>query len=118
MKILIALLMASSAYAAAPAATPPATSQAPSVHVVNVTVDESGFTPNEIKAKAGDTVELRLTRTTKDTCATSIVVPSMHIDKKLPLGKTVSVKLANLPKGTVKFGCQMKLMLSGNVVVE
>lgn len=107
MKFLIALVLSVStyAYAAAP-------------QVVNVKVDESGFTPAEIKAPAGSTVELHLTRTTKDTCATSIVVPSMKIDQKLPLNKMVVVTLKDLKKGTIKFGCQMNMMLGGAVVVE
>jgi plastocyanin domain-containing protein len=86
--------------------------------VVDVKVDESGFTPAEIKAPAGSTVALRLTRTSPDTCATAIVIPSMKINEKLPLNKTVTVVLKDLKKGTIHFGCPMNQMLSGNVVVE
>ena len=99
------MMLVLSAFAAAP-------------QVVNVQVDEAGFTPAEIKAVAGSTVELRLTRTTDDTCATSIVVPSEKISKVLPLNKTVSVVLKNLKPGSIKFGCQMDMMLAGAIVVN
>jgi plastocyanin domain-containing protein len=108
MKFLIALVLTfvSTAYAA----TAP--------QVFDVKVDEAGYTPSEIKVAPGSTVELRLTRTTDDTCATEIVIPSMKIEKKLPLNKPVSVTLKNLKKGEIKFGCHMDLMLSGVIQVQ
>ena len=85
---------------------------------INVTVDENGYTPAEIKVAPGSTVILNLTRTTADTCATEIVVPSMKINTKLPLNKPVQVTLKDLKKGEIKFGCHMDLMLSGVIRVQ
>ena len=85
---------------------------------IDVTVDEAGYTPAEIKVPAGSTVELRLVRTTDDTCAKEIVIPSLKINKPLPLNKRVVVVLPNLKSGQVKFGCHMDQMLGGAILVH
>ncbi len=107
-KFLVALIVSS-------AVTAPA---APAPQIVKVTVDENGYTPSEIKVAPGSSVELQLTRTTEDTCATEIVVPSMKINKMLPLNKTVSIVLKDLKRGEIKFGCHMDLMLAGVIKVQ
>ena len=106
MNFIFATLLSFSAYSAS------------SAQVVDVKVDESGYTPSEIKVNAGSTVELRLTRTTDETCATEIVVPSLKINKKLPLNQPVSVTLKDLKAGEIKFGCHMDLMLGGVIKVQ
>ena len=86
------------------------------VHSVEVT--RKGFVPNRIEVKAGEKVTLNVTRRTKTTCAKKITVPTEGIEKDLPLNKTVQVEFTPKNKGEITFGCAMKQMLSGVVIVN
>ncbi len=105
--------------------TPPAEHAAPetapaptaSAGVVEVTVDGSGFHPDRIPAKAGEPITLALTRTTDETCGTEIVIASMGVNQKLPLGERVEVTVTPGEKGEIAFACGMD-MLKGVLVVE
>jgi plastocyanin domain-containing protein len=90
----------------------------PSQIIIDVKVDETGFVPSSIHVKPGDSVELHLTRTTKDTCATAIQIPSLKMKRELPLGKMVSIRLEHLAKGDIRFGCTDHMMFTGVIVVE
>jgi plastocyanin domain-containing protein len=85
---------------------------------VDVTVTRKGFEPAKISAQKGEEVTLKITRKVKTTCAKKITVPSMDIEKDLPLNKTVSVVLTPKKEGQIKFGCAMKQMLGGVIVVN
>lgn len=86
--------------------------------VVEITVTEKGFQPNSIDVAPGNPVTLKLTRTTDNTCSTSVQIPSLKIKKELPLNKTVDIKLGKLAKGEIKFGCGMNMMDSGKIYVK
>lgn len=83
-----------------------------------LTVTEKGFEPSSLKVKAGMPVTLKITRKTNATCAREITVPSQKLKVDLPLDKEVTVKLASLSKGEVKFGCAMDLMIGGVIFAE
>lgn len=83
-----------------------------------MTVTEKGFEPSSLKVKAGKPVTLKITRKTNATCAREITVPSQKLRVDLPLDKEVTVKLASLSKGEVKFGCAMDLMIGGVMFAE
>lgn len=83
-----------------------------------MTVTEKGFEPSTLKVKAGKPVTLKITRKTNATCAREITVPSQKLRVDLPLDKEVTVKLASLTKGEVKFGCAMDLMIGGVMFAE
>ncbi|MCB0379194.1 MAG: cupredoxin domain-containing protein [Bdellovibrionales bacterium] len=85
---------------------------------VEVTVTNKGFEPSKISAKAGEPITLNITRKAKITCAKKITVPSMNIEKELPFNKTVAVAITPSKKGEIKFGCAMKQMLGGVIIVE
>jgi plastocyanin domain-containing protein len=89
---------------------------APSVYTMTVT--EKGYEPSILKVKAGEPAILKITRKTNATCAREITIPSQKIKVDLPLDKEVQVKLPNLAKGEVKFGCAMNLMIGGVMNVE
>ena len=81
-------------------------------------VTEKGFEPSNLKVKAGAPVVLKITRKTNATCAREITVPAQKLKVNLPLDKEVTVNLAALDKGEVKFGCSMNLMVGGVVFAE
>ncbi len=84
---------------------------------ISVKVTDKGFEPSEIKAKAGNQVILKITRTTDATCATMIQFKEKKIKKDLPLNKEVSVELGTLSKGDIRFACGMD-MISGHIIAE
>ena len=81
-------------------------------------VTENGYEPSTLKVQAGKPVKLKITRKTNATCAREITVPSQKLKVDLPLDKEVTVKLASLQKGEVKFGCAMDLMIGGVIFAE
>ncbi len=81
-------------------------------------VTEKGYEPSTLKVKAGEPVTLKITRKTNATCAREITVPSQKLRVDLPLDKEVTVKVAKLEKGEIKFGCAMNLMIGGVMIAE
>ena len=81
-------------------------------------ITEKGFEPSTLKVKAGTPVTLKITRKTNATCAREITVPSQKVRVDLPLDKEMTVKLASLSKGEIKFGCAMDLMIGGVIFAE
>lgn len=81
-------------------------------------VTENGFEPSSLKVIAGKPVTLKITRKTNATCAREITVPSQKLKVDLPLDKEVTVKLAALSKGEVKFGCAMDMMIGGVIFAQ
>ena len=80
-------------------------------------VTEKGFEPESITVPSGEEVTLKVTRTTENTCAKELQVPSKKLKAKLPLNKEVSLSLGALPKGEVKFACGMSMM-SGVILAK
>ncbi|BDG03204.1 cupredoxin domain-containing protein [Anaeromyxobacter oryzae] len=87
------------------------------VRTIEIAVTGEGFTPAEVKAKAGETVKLVVTRKTDRTCATEIVMKDFGIDQKLPLDKPVTVTVKPPKPGSYRFACGMD-MIAGTLVVE
>ncbi len=85
---------------------------------VKVVVNEKGFEPAQIDAKAGEKLVLDVTRTTDATCARRILVPDQKVDAEMPLNQQVEVAVDATKPGTIKFGCQMDLMMHGAIVVK
>jgi plastocyanin domain-containing protein len=80
---------------------------------VDVVVDETGFVPEKIPAKAGKPITLAITRKTEKTCATEILFAGQEGKTELPLGKTVEVVYTPKASGPIKFGCSMGMMVGG-----
>lgn len=99
-----------------PAVPPAAAKTAP--RRVKVLVTEKGFEPSRVDAKAGEKLVLQVTRKTEATCAHRILVPDQQVDVELPLDKEVEAPVDAAKAGTIRFGCQMGLMISGAVVVK
>ncbi|MBC7427836.1 MAG: cupredoxin domain-containing protein [Bacteriovorax sp.] len=81
-------------------------------------ITEKGYEPGTLKVKAGSPVVLKITRKTNATCAREVLVPSQNLKFELPLDKEVTVKIASLPKGEIKFGCAMNMMVGGVMIAE
>jgi plastocyanin domain-containing protein len=84
---------------------------------VEVKVDASGYEPSEVKTQAGQPLELVFTRTTDKGCGDVVSIPSMDIEKKLPVGKPVAVKMTPGTAGDMRFTCGMD-MYEGKIVVK
>ena len=84
---------------------------------VAITIDSTGFNPPEVKAIAGKPVTLVFTRITDQTCATSVVIPSLKITKDVPLNTPTEITFTPGKHGDIDFACGMN-MISGVVVVQ
>ena len=92
---------------------------AASTPLADVTAGEHGFTPTSLKLPAGGAGShgtVTFVRTTDKTCATEVVFPDLHLEKKLPLNEVVSVDLPTDAPKTLTFQCGMA-MYKGAVVV-
>jgi plastocyanin domain-containing protein len=96
---------------AAPKA-PPAAAQ---TIVINITSD--GFVPADVKAKAGQSLKLIVTRQVERTCATEIVMKDLGVNQPLPLGKPVTITVTPKKAGAYRFACGMD-MIAGVLNVE
>lgn len=85
--------------------------------VIQMTVTSDGFVPDEVKVKAGEPVQLVITRKTDKTCATEIVIKEYGINQKLPLDQAVTVSFTPKKAGKVRYACGMD-MIAGQLVVE
>jgi len=81
---------------------------------VEVTVDETGFHPASIHARAGGPVTLVLTRVTDRGCGQEIVFPDQDIRRDLPLNRPVEITVT-AARGEIRFTCGMG-MLRGAIV--
>lgn len=93
---------------------PPAPMEA---NPIRVRVDEKGFSPANFQLKKRVPATLVFTRTTDATCATAIVWPDFHLNKKLPLNVPVAIRVIPKKSGSTTFACGMN-MFKGEVTVR
>jgi plastocyanin domain-containing protein len=86
--------------------------------VIEIAVTEKGFEPSPIKVKKDEPLELIVTRKTDKTCAKEIVIDEEKIDAELPLNTPVKIALTPKKTGTIKYGCSMGKMISGQLIIE
>ncbi|HYM97269.1 MAG TPA: cupredoxin domain-containing protein [Candidatus Sulfotelmatobacter sp.] len=91
--------------------------QAPAAQSVSLSVTDQGFTPDHVKVKKGEPVDLVITRKTDKTCATAINIPDFSIKRELPLNEAVTVSFTPKKNGEIKYSCGMG-MLGGVLTVE
>lgn len=94
-------------------AEPRATPGAP----VTVRVDGSGYHPARIRAAANSDVTLSFLRTTDECCGQQLKIPSLNIERDLPLNQAVTVAVHVPASGELSFTCGMG-MYRGAVVVQ
>jgi len=83
---------------------------------IAIRADDKGFTPSSVTVKKGAPATLVFTRTTNDTCATSVVFPELKIKKDLPLNQPVDVEVPTGDARTLSFACGMNMFKSSVVV--
>lgn len=86
--------------------------------VIKMEVTPDGYVPPKLQVKKGEPLELRITRTTNDTCATEIIIEGTSINAPLPYKEEVTVRWTPEKTGSVKYGCHMEMMISGVLMVE
>ncbi len=72
---------------------------------VQVSIGEAGFDPKEIHANAGDSVTLRITRVTDNTCAKEVNFSGRGVQVAVPLGQELKITIDVNEPGVVRFGC-------------
>jgi hypothetical protein len=92
------------------------------LHILKVTVDEQGFTPNGVTVKATEEpgekqLLLEFTRVTDKTCAKEVMLPELGVVWDLPLNVPVRVPLPLAQQGQVSFQCAMG-MHQGGVFID
>jgi plastocyanin domain-containing protein len=90
---------------------------APKAQGATISITNKGFTPVSVNFKTGVPARVTFVRKTNATCATSVVFPTLKINRALPLNKPVTVQFTPRKTGTIVFTCGMK-MLRGTLVVK
>jgi RND family efflux transporter MFP subunit len=104
----------------APTPEPPqlaAQTDSKALQTAKIAVTKDGFEPSTVTLRAGTPARLTFVRTTDQTCATEVAVPSLKITRPLPLNTPVDVEFTPAKAGTVDFACGMG-MFKGAVVVK
>jgi plastocyanin domain-containing protein len=84
--------------------------------LVTITAGAEGYNPSTIEAKAGESLVLRFTRTTKSDCLAQVVFPDQKITKDLPLNTAVDIGIKAEKAGKIPFQCGMA-MVKGSINV-
>jgi plastocyanin domain-containing protein len=84
--------------------------------IIAIEAGNMGFTPAAVKAKKGEKLILRFTRTTDSECLKAIAVPSLGVKQDLPKGQPVDVAVTADKPGKLEYECWMG-MIKGSVDV-
>lgn len=84
---------------------------------VTVLVDGEGYHPAEVRATPGSRITLAFRRTTDESCGQQLRIPSMNLQRDLPLNVTVPVAITVPTSGALAFTCGMN-MYRGSVVAR
>ena len=87
------------------------------VDVVELSVTNKGFEPDNITVNKGEPLHLVVTRKTDQTCATSIDIKDAGIHKDLPLNKAVAIDFTPEKAGEIRYVCGMG-MIGGVLLVQ
>ena len=123
MRTPLAFLLALALASAGPACTKRETPAEPSRAAVpvdghlRVEAGDDGFSPSTVAVAKGQKLTLEFVRTSKDTCATSVVFPELKIEKELPLTQTVAIEIPTGEARTLAFQCGMG-MYKSKVVIQ
>jgi plastocyanin domain-containing protein len=84
--------------------------------IIAIEAGNMGFAPAAVKAKKGEKLILRFTRTTDSECLKAIAVPSLNVKKDLPKGEPVDVPVTADKPGKLEYQCWMG-MIKGSIEV-
>jgi plastocyanin len=104
---------------ASPAPAAQATPTTSTGRRIEITVNEAGFSPREVKVKKGEPATLVFTRVTDRTCITAIDIPAENVKQlELPLNEPTAVTITPVNAGVEAFHCNAMAMGNGKIVVE
>jgi plastocyanin domain-containing protein len=86
--------------------------------VIQMQVTQDGYVPSKLEVTKGEPLELHVTRTTNDTCATELIIDGTSINAPLPFREEVVIRWTPEKTGSIKYGCHMGMMISGVILVE
>lgn len=86
------------------------------VQRVAITVD-GGYSPNTVRVKAGQAVQLVFDRKDTSSCSEEVVFPDFGVRRYLPTGKETVIEVTPTKPGRYEFMCGMS-MLRGSLVAE
>ncbi|PIP01957.1 MAG: plastocyanin [Zetaproteobacteria bacterium CG12_big_fil_rev_8_21_14_0_65_54_13] len=75
--------------------------------IIEIRVSNGVYEPSLITVTTGKAVSLRFIREDETACAAQVIFPDMGIQKELPLGKPVLIRLLPEQVGDFTFQCQM-----------
>ena len=88
------------------------------VQVVDVTVGQMGYEPQQIALQAGVPARLVFTRQIEGECPSQVQVPAFGVEPvDLPMHEPVAVEFTPEEAGTFRFVCGMEMM-EGTLVVS
>jgi uncharacterized protein len=86
--------------------------------IVTVSVQNSGYSPDVVHAKAGVPVKLRLVSKNVFSCSRAFTIPSLGVEKLLKATGEAVIELPAQKKGTqIPFSCSMG-MYSGTIIFD
>lgn len=74
---------------------------------VTIHMTSSGYTPGTIAVKAGEPVKLKLVNETGQGCVQAFTIPSLNIQKIVPVGSSSSITFTPKQPGQLAFMCSM-----------
>lgn len=83
----------------------------------SIRVDAQGYHPTRVRAAANSEITLSFVRTTDECCGQQLKIPSMNINRDLPLNQPVAVTVRVPASRELAFTCGMD-MYRGAVVVQ
>lgn len=95
----------------APAAAP-APRPAPSVGVLSMTAGRSDYLPAVMRASAGKPYKLEIKSDNSQGCGRAMTIPSLGIQKVLPVNGTTVIDLPPQKKGSLEITCSMGMYYS------
>ena len=78
---------------------------------------DGGYSPNTVRVKAGEPVQLVFDRRDTGGCSEEVVFPDFGVRKYLPTGQQTTIELTPPAAGRYEFTCGMS-MLRGALVAE
>jgi len=75
--------------------------------LIKIRVDSRGFSPNEVMILPGQQLRLAIERAPEPNCASEIVIPTLGIRRRLPLGQTTILELPSITEDRISFSCGM-----------
>lgn len=91
--------------------------EAPAGREIAVMIDGTGYTPDQVTARAGEALTLVFERLDANNCGGEVVFPDTGKKVEIPVGKKVAVNVTAPDDGQLAFTCGMA-MYEGAVVVQ